>query len=367
MPAAWATVMAHPFCSRTEVFARKLAGAASVALLVACAQSSEPPVHGGSAGIGGAGGTSAGQGGAGGTSAGIGGGTSAGQGGAGGTSAGQGGAQAGSNDQGGASGAGSDQGGAGGEYLDASGKCRRSLEPGIFGCPSSYAEALAAPNACGVACAGPAGDQLLFMRDCTPAVRCAYDASGATLVGASFGDDVPVHCDESYSVVAGAFPAQPTLNGYDRDLDCVPPAERSVAPLFNELFGKNDPIAVGGACRSGHDQCRGSVRALVCANENGVVLGDGTCEHCASDDDCTREDPYASPSVSCGAAGTCIFGSVLVGACTDLGNECFTADAGYVCRDGICTTCTTNEECTLSGAGYNLCLQGTCMRSEQMP
>jgi hypothetical protein len=257
------------------------------------------------------------------------------------------------------------EGGAPGEYVDASGVCRRAFAPGAFGCESTYDEALVAANPCNIACAGPAGDQLLYLRDCTPAVRCAYDGRTRRLVGAQFTDDVPAHCDDRYSVVTGDFPERPTLNGYDLDLNCTPPAEASVSPTFNEHFG--DAVPVGAACRSSLDQCRSAVRAGVCLNDRGTIAGDGTCAHCRSDDDCIDEYHYAAEEVACEPSGLCSFGSPLVGACSSLGSSCFTATEAYVCGDdGICGPCETNEQCVASGP-YNLCLGGICMRSEPVP
>lgn len=257
------------------------------------------------------------------------------------------------------------EGGSAGEDVDPSGRCRVAFAPGAFGCPNTYADALASPNPCNTACAGPAGTQLLYLRDCTPTLRCAYDGQTETLVGAYLGDDVPSHCTDSYSVVAGDFPEHPTLNGYDLDSNCVPPAEASVSPTFNEHFG--DPVAAGTACRSSHDQCRSSVRAMVCVNDRGTVAGDGACAHCRSDDDCVDEYAYASSKVTCEPSGLCSFGGRLVGACEGLGESCFTATTAYVCgAQGLCAPCETNEECSASGP-YNLCLQGACMRSEPAP
>jgi hypothetical protein len=272
--------------------------------------------------------------------------------------------QAGSGGAAGETGSGGEAG-ATGEYVDASGRCRVPFVPGVLGCPSTYDEALAAPNPCHVTCAGPSGSQLLYLRDCTPTLRCAYDAANRELVGEYFGDDVPSHCDTSYSVVAGDFPEQPTLNGYDIDLNCTPPAEASVSPTFNEHYG--DPVPVGAACRSGHDSCRSSVRAMVCVNDRGTIAGDGECAHCRSDDDCVHEYAYASGSVACEPSGLCSFGAPLVGACNGLGDSCFTATDAYVCApDGLCGPCVTNEECSASGP-YNLCLDGVCLRSEPGP
>jgi hypothetical protein len=310
----------------------------SLFVSVACADSDNPPAA--SAGAGNTGG---------GAGAGAGGGAGAGAG--------------TSGDAGTAGGAG--EGGSTSEYVDPSGRCRVAFAPGAFGCPSTYPEALASPNPCNTACAGPAAAQLLYLRDCTPTLRCAYDGRTEALVGAYFGDDVPAHCDDSYSVVAGDFPEQPTLNGYDLDLNCVPPAEASVSRTFNAHFG--EPVPAGTACRSSHDQCRSAVRATVCINDRGTVAGDGACAHCRSNDDCSDEYPYASSEVRCEPSGLCSFGAPLVGACQGLGESCFTAESAYVCgAEGLCAPCETNEECSASGP-YNLCLQGICMRSEPLP
>jgi hypothetical protein len=257
------------------------------------------------------------------------------------------------------------EGGTAGEYVDASGRCRVTFAPHALGCEGTYDDALASANACNVACAGPAGSQLLYLRDCTPTLRCAYDGETRALVGAYLGDDVPTHCEDSTSVVAGDFPEHPTLNGYDLDLNCTPPAEASVSPTFNDHF--DEPVPVGSACRSGHDDCRSAARATVCLNERGTIAGDGVCAHCRSDDDCVDEYHYAGEEVACEPSGLCSFGSSLVGACSGLGESCFTATAAYVCGgDGLCGPCETNEQCSASGP-YNLCLDGVCMRSEPPP
>lgn len=253
-----------------------------------------------------------------------------------------------------------------GEYLDPSGTCRRRLEPSIFGCADDYDAALAATNPCGIACAGPAGERLLFFRDCTPTLRCAYDREARALVGAFYGDDVPSHCGGSYSVVAGDFPAEAVFNGFDRDLNCRAPAEASVSPVLNDALGENDTVAAGDPCRSGLDQCRGSVRAMVCANGRGSIAGDGACRHCQSDAECQAEYRYASLVTTCGPAGLCLFGSALVGQCSDIDSGCSTAKAAFVCQDGVCDHCSSNQQCEAVGP-YNLCMSGECMRSEPLP
>jgi hypothetical protein len=253
------------------------------------------------------------------------------------------------------------------EYVDASGKCRRALEPGLFGCPDSYDTALAQQSPCGMACAGPADGLLVYLRDCTPTVRCAYDVQSRGLVGAYWGNDVPAHCnDTSLSVTAGEFPSPVALNGYDVDQNCAASTE-SVSPLFNELFPATTQVQTGKTCRSGHDDCRGAVRMFVCADDQGTVAGDGTCQRCENDAQCQSEYDYAAGEVRCGAAGTCEFTTGLVGACPDMATTvCQTAAGAFACIDGACARCETSADCEATSPGlYDICQDGTCMHATQ--
>jgi hypothetical protein len=211
-------------------------------------------------------------------------------------------------------------------------------------------------------CAGLAGDALVALTGCTPSVGCAYDPTSHLLIGAFYGDDQATHCGgSSSSVIAGDFPTSLTFNSYDVDQNCKAPDEASVSPLFNDLFGGNDPLEVGKACRSGHDQCRGSIRLMVCARANGQVAGDGTCQRCASDADCTAEYPQLG-QVTCEPTGLCRAGTEPVGACSQGARACLTQEAYYACVEGICDHCTTNEQCAANGQS-NLCKNGECLRS----
>ncbi|HYQ41357.1 MAG TPA: hypothetical protein VER11_05310 [Polyangiaceae bacterium] len=252
------------------------------------------------------------------------------------------------------------------EYLDDAGDCRRPLEAGIFGCAESYEAALVAPSRCGAACAGPAGDQSLFIAQCTPSVGCAYDRQTGELVGATFGDDVPSHCGDHYSVVSGQFPAVPEFNGFDLDESCAHFAQRNLSSVLDEALRHGVLPAPGMACRGGHDECRGPVTALVCANPRGQIIPDGVCSHCVSDSECRSEYRYADTAVTCGRGGHCVFGGELAGECPGYGSGCFTAEEAYVCVDGLCGACTENDQCSASGP-YNLCLGSVCMRSEPRP
>ncbi|HET7538938.1 MAG TPA: hypothetical protein VFK05_03675 [Polyangiaceae bacterium] len=252
------------------------------------------------------------------------------------------------------------------EYVDGAGNCRRALAPGLFGCPASYAAALALPSRCGAACAGPVGEQSLILDQCTPSVGCAFDRQTGALVGAAFGDDEPSHCGDHYSVVAGQFPAAPEFNGFDLDESCASSRERNLSPSLDAALRREPLPATGSSCRAGHDDCRGPVTALVCANPRGQVAGDGTCIHCVSDENCRSEYRYADAAVSCNQAGHCVFGSELAGECRGYGEGCFTAETAFVCVDGLCGACTDNAQCSASGP-YNLCLAGVCLRSEPLP
>lgn len=278
------------------------------------------------------------------------------------------GAEAGARQEGGAGGA-DGGGGAGGnsnEYLDANGQCHARWTSGAFGCKPTYAEAIATPPRCGSLCAGPADDKLVTLEDCTPALRCAYDGTTRELVGAFYADDVASHCDgASFSVLSGDFPMTIALNGFDVDVACSPPAESSVSPLLNELFSSNDPVAPDKDCRSGHDDCRGSVRLFVCKNDKGRVAGDGTCQRCQTDAECSAEYAY-SGSAQCDSTGLCRFGEEWIGACNSSSDACMTAAGIYACADGVCARCTTNEQCARSGRA-NLCMDGECFESFPSP
>ncbi|HYO93088.1 MAG TPA: hypothetical protein VER33_01200 [Polyangiaceae bacterium] len=250
------------------------------------------------------------------------------------------------------------------EYIDEAGQCRRELEPSVFGCPATYDEALTSASSCGFECAGAAQDVLVYLRDCTPTVRCAYDPGSRELIGGYYGDDVPSHCgDVSMSVIAGTFPGELWLSGYDLDRNCSAP-EQSVSPLFNDLFANDNPIVQGKACRSSLDRCRGPVRLLVCLNDEGTVLGDGTCQSCRSDADCQTEYPYA-PNITCDPAAGCRLSPEAVGACSEATPAaCETGAGAFVCIEGVCDRCTSTEDCDATYPGFvNVCEDGHCLRA----
>src|SRR5689334_22592981 len=89
------------------------------------------------------------------------------------------------------------------EFTDDAGRCRRALEPHLFGCASSLDDAFAASSLCGVVCAAPAGSHVVYFDDCTPTVRCAYDRDTSLLAGAYLEGEVPDHCGFSHAVIGG--------------------------------------------------------------------------------------------------------------------------------------------------------------------
>lgn len=109
----------------------------------------------------------------------------------------------------------------GGDFMDDAGVCRGSFDPASPGpCPLTYDEALVWDR-CGMVCAGPCGDFLIYLDSCTPSYGCAYDPTTRKAVGFVYGDDIPAHCDnQSHEVVHGDWPSACTFDPLEVDKNC---------------------------------------------------------------------------------------------------------------------------------------------------
>jgi hypothetical protein len=126
-------------------------------------------------------------------------------------------------------------------------------------------------------------------------------------------------------------------------------------PLFESLFGQQDPSLSGKSCTAARDRCRGSNRLFICINDAGEALGTGqTCRPCSTDEQCRFEYSYLedqfSTAVVCGADGSCHLGNDPIGTCgtasSAAGYACRTALLGwYACVNGQCAKCTTDSQC----------------------